>query len=310
MGSVVNSSLLQVSAIENSAESAESGFASSADGTPTFTTTNNVFDNCCFVLLCSVHNRILLSRGGIAYLPFVPLVSVKTWYDSSIDGALGILYGEKSNKAYSSKKKLPFKKFFCQQIFRFQLPQTGRFITRLTYLAILDPNNSSCCTKPAAENFKWYPIKMAMQNKVPNIWGPEVSYYAHCCSAKDYRGQDNNTISEYSLNDAYRYFPHESPTMPEEQMLSRASVTSNDIERLYADFIEHCFPSFFFTRDSFRVYMQKHEIESRRKRIIRFYAAFRSKDKPYMHFHELLLGLAAIDARTPHCSYRMEFVFR
>ena len=56
----------------------------------------------------------------------------------------------------------------------------------------------------------------------------------------------DSTATEYSLSDAFKYVPRESPITMEEQMLGQTNITVNDIERLYADFIEHCFPSFFF----------------------------------------------------------------
>src|SRR5699024_1975206 len=88
------------------------------------------------------------------------------------------------------------------------------------------------------------------------------------------------------------------------------NLSQHDRERLYADYIEHCFPSFYLSRDSFLMYMAKHEIEIRTQVAVRYYAAFRIRAKHYMTFTELLLGLAAIDLRTDHKEARYKFVFR
>ena len=268
---------------------------------------NNVFDSCCFVIVCPTHNRILLTRGNCVFFPFVPLTPCRTWYDSSIEGALGILLGQgNDSKVAMLKANLPFKKFICMHIFRFQLPQSQRFVTRLIYLAMLQANETVICCRNTT-GCKWFPVEDAVSSRICNVWGPEVSYFTNIAASNK---PIVNTIVEFSLNDAFKYIPREQPLSYEEQMLNYSNITINDIERLYADFIEHCFPSFFFTRDSFQVFMQKHDIEVNTRTIHRYYTAFRFRSKQYMQFHELLLGLAAIDSRTPHGDARIKLVFR
>ncbi|OTF75823.1 serine/threonine protein phosphatase-like protein [Euroglyphus maynei] len=160
--------------------------------------------------------------------------------------------------------------------------------------------------------YRWYPIGDAISRKISKIWGPEVSFYTNIAVEALNSNQPfvDSTATEYSLSDAFKYVPRESPITMEEQMLGQTNITVNDIERLYADFIEHCFPSFFFTKFSFDIYMKKHQIESNTAIISRYYVAFRFREKQYMQFHELLLGLAAIDHRSPHTEFRHRFIFR
>ncbi|KAJ6218420.1 hypothetical protein RDWZM_009577 [Blomia tropicalis] len=270
---------------------------------------SSVYDNCCFLLYCSEHHQVLLTKGTIKFLPFAQLVPHKTWQESSIDSALQLLLGNISPQEFENyRKNLPFRRFSMSHLFRFQLPQSQKFITRLTYIVEIDPcSKVKCCNNYS--NLQWHSLDDAAQSRIPNVWGPEVSYFANVVTRNI--GVPNPLI-EYSLNDAFKYaLEHPDRSQDEKELVALlTNLAVNDIERLYADFIEHCFPSFFFTRDSFQVYMQRHEIETRSKVIQRYYSAFRIRGKHYLQFTELLLGLAAIDIRTTHADARLKLVFR
>ncbi|KAH7644253.1 serine/threonine protein phosphatase-like protein [Dermatophagoides farinae] len=294
--------------------------------------TNNVCDNHCFIIICQQHGggaagniggHIMLRRTNV-FFPCLPLNPLKTWSESSIEAALSLLL---PSNIYNDHERLmefvndiPFRRFVCMDIFRIQLPHTQNFITRLIYLVELDPTNKNivcgCLSQPqsiiSSNNYRWYPINDAISRKIKKIWGPEVSFYTNIAIEALNSNQPfvDSTATEYSLSDAFKYVPRESPITMEEQMLGQTNITVNDIERLYADFIEHCFPSFFFTKFSFDMYMKKHQIESNPSIISRYYLAFRFREKQYMQFHELLLGLAAIDHRSPHEEFRIRFIFR
>lgn len=275
-----------------------------------YRTSFNVTDNCCFLLLCPLHQRIML-RKRFVFFPYVPLNPTKTWHESSLEGALTLLTGNlKINSLKLMKEDIPFRRFICMHILRYQLPQSQRLITRLIYLAEINPDypNIVCCGNNNVR-YEWFTIQDAINQRINKVWGPEVSFFSNVAISEP--NIDTNTIIEYSINDAFKYVPSDSPRTIEEFLLISAHVTINDIERLYGDFIEHCYPSFFLTRHSFENYLVKHQIELSGKTIHRYYSAFRLRGKQYMHFHELLLGLAAIDYRTPNDNeYRMKLVFR
>ncbi|KAH9424982.1 hypothetical protein DERP_009206 [Dermatophagoides pteronyssinus] len=295
--------------------------------------TNNVCDNHCFLIICqrntskNSNGHIMLRRQNV-FFPCLPINQLKTWSESSIEAVLSLLL---PTDIYNNQQRLtefindiPFRRFVCMDIFRIQLPHTQNFITRLIYLVELDPSNTKiicgCCSSRQQQQsvvgisntYRWYPINDAISRKIFKIWGPEVSFYTNIAMEAINSSQPfvDSTATEYSLSDAFKYVPRESPITMEEQMLGQTNITVNDIERLYADFIEHCFPSFFFTKFSFDVYMKKHQIESNSIIISRYYAAFRFREKQYMQFHELLLGLAAIDYRSPDEEFRHRFIFR
>lgn len=259
----------------------------------------------------------MLTKGTRKFLPHAELGSVKTWTDVSIEAALALLLGKEANpeNIQCFKDKSPFEKFALVHLFRFQLPQSERFITRLTYLVVLRSSTISCCQKTSI--CRWYPLESAMNSQIATIWGPEVSYFANLLSSN---GSISETILEFSLQDAFKYMLYSeidtlsvlSQENKHEDELRKllVNLSAHDVGVIYADYIDHTFPSFFLSYHSFHIYMAKHEIEMRPAVVRRYFTAFRTQGRPYMGFSELLLGLAAIDARTAHQEARVSLVFR
>lgn len=96
-----------------------------------------------------------------------------------------------------------------------------------------------------------------------------------------------------------------------------AHVSPFDVERAYADFLEHVFPSYYLSRASFLLYLARHNIvnlEESKPSLhgSRLFAAFRRRGggQQYLCFTELLLGLAAVERRSKNCPARLALVFR
>lgn len=114
----------------------------------------------------------------------------------------------------------------------------------------------------------------------------------------------------------------------EEQAAQRellANVSLSDVERVYADYLEHAFPSYYLSRPSFLLYLARHNIlnlednnndKSKTSASLahgsRLFAAFRrgGDAKAYLTFTDLLLGLAAVERKSKNCRARLELVFR
>lgn len=277
--------------------------------------TNNVYDNCCFVIFCQVHKKIMLTNDTLKFFPSVPLKSNDTWLNLSTKEAMFLLFGTNNKISLAldlQKTDIPFQKFMLLHIFRYQLPQTQKFITRLIYLVILEPR-PSCCKN--TNYFIWAPIQDAISSKISNVRGPEVSFFSSLVKTQTSKPVSSYLV-EFGLKDAFKFVPR-NPTRArvDENATDNDSagclpVKMSDIENLYADFIEHCFPSFFMTRESFQMFMVKHEIEMNPKVIYRYFQAFQYRNKHYIQFHELLNGLYLIDPRTPHADTRFDLVFR
>lgn len=267
---------------------------------PNISTT--VFDCCCFLFYCGKHKQILLTKGNMKFFPHAQLHPGKPWHDYSKETAVQLLCEEQIALVD------PFARFTLMHLFRLQLPQSQRFITRLVYLVELKPDSKEipCCQNTRA--LRWFSRDDCASSNIPNLWGPEVSFFASALKKADKKVE--NPQVEYSLEDAYKYILADGAADEKPLSAMMANLNVSDTERVFADFVEHTFPSFFLTRDSFTAYMVRHQIETRPKIINRFYCTFRLRNKKYLQFTELVLGLASIDQRTVHADGRVKYVFR
>lgn len=198
-----------------------------------------------------------------------------------------------------------------------QLPHLETFVNRVVYyVAINDKVHDPCGRPVVAVNggkclIEWFPIKDAIQGRIDNVWGAEVAKFAQ----QVYKNrQVICRVEEYGLKDVYFLLPSRVPSpaqMTEEQyMLYQCKITQQNMEMIYDDFIQHCYPMLAMNVVSFKCYMVKHRIESNPERLEQYYRAFRYRDDVYMSFHELFIGLVAINKHTKHCSTRLNIIFR
>ena len=150
----------------------------------------------------------------------------------------------------------------CLQLFRLQLPQTQKFNIRLIYYIKLETKSSDfkCCANN--KRIRWVSLTDVQNSHLENLWGPEVVIYSRYLS-----GRIIQRIDEYSLDNAFLYVPRDPPRNLEETMLKSTNFTEKDVERLYSDFIEHCFPAFFMTLTAFSDYMSKYGFEKMDKKL-------------------------------------------
>ncbi len=256
-----------------------------------------------------------------------------------MEAALALLQdGENDERGGVRKGSSPFASFNLVHLLRVQLPQSERFITRLVFLATLGQNRSSCCCRnslPRDSPVRWYPLEAAISGRLENAWGPEVAYFARLVASLGDEEENNfsvgdESIQEYSLADAFMYKmppPTENDEGGEEraslrELLAQPSAISlSDVERAYADYLEHAFPSLFLSRTSFLFYLARHNILKEAsgggdlvKVGRRLFAAFSRRtghqQQQYLSFTELLLGLAAVEQRTKNGRARLAMVFR
>ncbi|KPM08795.1 Calcineurin-like protein phosphoesterase [Sarcoptes scabiei] len=263
------------------------------------------YDCCAFIIHCPQHNKILVShQKNYVWLPFVSLLPNLGWEDNALCGFLIIISGANTTKYNQFKENSPFQMYHCLQVLRLQLPRTMKFLTRLIYYFKLksDVPNFDCCQDIA--HLKWYPFESINKNMIANLWGPELIYFVH---RNPYRP---TSINEYSLEEAFLYVPRDPPRNLEEDMLKSLRITEKDVERVYEDFLEHCFPSFSLTIVSFKSYMKKHGFEKNDVRLEKFFRAFNYHKTNHLTFHEFLLGLACMETSIQHGKFRVKFIFR
>nr|XP_027201910.1 uncharacterized protein LOC113795879 isoform X1 [Dermatophagoides pteronyssinus] len=276
------------------------------------------YDCYVFVIYCPLHEKLAITRQTdrqIVWLPFTRTISIidndYRFTDQAINGVLTILSDNNAERLKLLCKTLPFQQCHCMQIFRIQSPQTSKFAIRLTYFVELsrsttnDNNKFICCQD--SEHIKWIAIcELLNNNYIPNLWGPELIQFCRQSRKKPIAQQ----IRELSLEKAYFFLPRDTARNLEESILKSAHLTDKDVERLYQDFIEHCFPSTYQTFESFRCYMSKYGFDRNDCRLNSLFNAFNFQNNGFLSFHELLLGLATIEPDTVHGEWRVRFIFR
>ena len=138
------------------------------------------------------------------------------------------------------------------------------------------------------------------------LWGPEVKLFL----AKLIK-TDPTFIYEYSYNQVLIYFLKQDNT-PYGKLLANSKITSQMALTMYEDFVEFCFPSFYMTIESFKLYCTKLGFT---KTLIgnRFGALFRAvtfKKNDYIDWQEFLIALVCLEPNTEHSEVRQEMLFR
>lgn len=190
-----------------------------------------------------------------------------------------------------------------------------------------------CDSTDAPNGIKWFTHdQIVSDGEQLEIWGPEPGIFT---SAFATQTVEKGAYSEYTLREAVRYQARDPPRNPQEELLNSCHFERSDILRLYSDYVQHCYPSQNMNYNSFKEYLQKlgyensnhsshspgssgslssgsmglnvHDMHS-------LYRAFKFNKMPYVTFHELLLGLAAMDRNTAHGGnsgeLRSAYIFR
>lgn len=185
----------------------------------------------------------------------------------------------------------------------------------------------SCSSSDNSDHYRihWLTHEEILSNEDSlEIWGPEPGIFTYAFATNSV---EKGAYSEYTLREAIRYQPRDQPRSHQEEMLKSCHFERGDILRLYSDYIQHCYPSQNMNFVSFKDYILRlgyepksgsnsssgsginvHDIRS-------LYRAFKfNRTMPYLTFHELLLGLAAMDRGTAHGGHsgelRCGYIFR
>lgn len=194
------------------------------------------------------------------------------------------------------------------------------------------PFKCFCDSDEPVNGMSWLKHEVIVtEEEALDIWGPEPGIFT---SAFATNSVEKGAYSEYTLREAIRYQPRDSPRTYQEEMLKSCHFERGDILRLYSDYVQHCFPSQNMNLVSFKDYMLKLGYESQAPTSLTstfktssssssridvtsiiansaggginshdmhsLYRAFKLNRMPYVTFHELLLGLAAMDRSTAH----------
>ncbi|XP_075680358.1 uncharacterized protein LOC113796051 [Dermatophagoides pteronyssinus] len=284
------------------------------------------------------------------WMPFMPMPMNKSWNEGGLAGLLIVLSNGDMDTFVQLKNRPPFQDRWIIEVAAIQLPQTLELINRITWMIKLDSkSNFKCCQDNDSliwvdENkldsgtleYMWGPelidfYRLHIQSSSSStsstttspptmIPSPTIGLNnnddihkdrskSYWCSLSTTTGHKSSFV-EYSLDSAFQFLPRNPPRTDEEAMLLSSNLSEKDIERLYSDFLDHCFPSMAMAFHSFRVYMTKYGFQFEDERLTHLFFAFNYNSNGSITFPELLMGLACIDCHSIHNEVRAKFVMR
>lgn len=297
------------------------------------------YDCCVFLAHCPAHDQVMLSmqEGNhtprLTFLPFMALQPNQSWKDSAQAGLCLLLANSDPAKFDALKKSLPYESFRCLQMLRLQLPAASKFVTRMIFYFKIKSSSSEAnikqtkrnssksssftCCQPIGSQLKWFPLKDIIEGKVklPNgesaaFWGPEL--VEHCKLIQGKQSVRKVQILENSLEDVIQLAPREPPRTAEEELLHGLHLSSADVERMYDDYVDFCYPSYYLTATSFVHYLRKHGLEFGRgnRYSEQLFYAFNLTGSGRLSFQELIFGMALFDKSAANGPLRYKFIFR
>ena len=308
---------------------------------------SNVYDKIydCIALLihCPAHNRIAVAKSPTEalWLPYVQYLNKTARMDSARDTTILVLANGNTHKYEFLRRNPPYEHIQLLDIYRIQMPNTRKFVTRFTfYVRLKMPNqlklqteqskstkgnrnvksHFTCCTDTT--RLVWSELDFIAQGCIQNCWGPELVEFGRQIMAATKAVSEQTSpqdgpyllrqrLQEFGIDEIYEILPRKDGPAENgfRESLKNNKVSNADIEHLYSDFLDHCFPSFYMTYDSFRHYMIKNSFEINDIRLKRLFQAFNTNQNGYISFNEMLIGLVSIERETPHVEFRIKFVF-
>lgn len=294
------------------------------------------YDCIAFILHCPSHGKVGVARSPTEaiWLPYVQKHKNMSWYDSAKEGAMQVLAEGSASRFEAYRRKAPFDQMLLLEVARVQMPSTNKFVARYIFYVRLNlpsadengqPGNSPtshkntnhCCTDTA--RLQWLALDFISQGFIRNCWGPELVELARLVMEATKTTEETGSppvfrqrLQEQSVEQLFDILPRPDESVQSDshlESLKKIKTNKNDIERLFADFLDHCYPSFYMTYDSFRHYLSRNGFEKDEKRLKRFFRAFNRASNGYLSFNELLQGLICMERETPHVEFRIRFVF-
>lgn len=298
------------------------------------------YDCVAFILHCPSHGKVGVARSPTEaiWLPYVQKHKKMSWYESAKEGAMQVLAEGSASRFEAFRRKAPFDQMLLLEVARVQMPSTNKFVARYIFYVRLslppaaDENNGQtgitttptshknlnhCCTDTA--RLQWLALDFISQGFIRNCWGPELVELARLVMEAAKTTEETGSapvfrqlLKEQSVEQLFDILPRQDEPVQTDshlESLKKIKTNKNDIERLFADFLDHCYPSFYMTYDSFRHYLSRNSFEKDEKRLKRFFRAFNRAANGYLSFNELLQGLICMERETPHVEFRIRFVF-
>lgn len=271
-----------------------------------------------YYIYCNKHKKIAFIKPNkeralwMTHMKICDSKPLVSWEYGSHHSLLIMLSNSNVDLYTSLKNKPPFSEKKIIEVAAIQLPQTMEMINRITWLVKIDNKNPNyqCCQDN--EQIIWIDEDQVRSGLLEYMWGPEVIdiYRSHIHNEHQTNLDINNSFVEYDLESAFQFLPRNPPRTDEEALLLSANISEKDIERLYNDYLYHCFPAMSMAFHSFRVYLHKYGLRLEDDRLMQLFFAFNYNSNGSITFPELLMGLACIDSHSTHNEVRAKFVMR
>lgn len=269
----------------------------------------SVYDTIAYIIRCK-HNKMAVFRADkdrISWLPFIAAAPNKTWNDSSVDGISIIFNKQDAELDAKLGTKIAIKERRCLHVFRTQIPSKQRFISLVIFYVLLE--DASVCCKDE-KRIKWMQMQEVKKGNIENVWGPEPEDYAQDKKLSSKRAK-NTGITEQSYDKIKELLPKGKAKNEEQMMISEAGIGEPELDKLYDDYIEHCFPSVTMSFFSFKDYLSKYmDCDKNDAKFLFLFKAFNSKETNCLNFYEFVSGLAALETKADKCGPRLQFIFR
>lgn len=260
------------------------------------------YDCCAYIIHCGEHDQVLLTRqNDIWWMPYTYLPPNRSWEDSAVVGFCRVLAGPGNTQYETLLHSPPYQTFRCLQLNRLQVPQTFKFIKRITLYFKLKPSSESFkCCQATSPHLVWLPMKSITGQTVVNLWGPELVEFCRLVSSTDWK-PSRCKITEFGLEEAFSYLPRKPACNLEQHMLNLTAITSTEVERLYEDYIDFCFPSYCMSPYAFNQFMaHEFSFETNPSRLEALFRAFNYTNSGWLSFPELLMGLVCFEPNSYH----------
>lgn len=263
----------------------------------------SVYDCIVYLMYCSVHDCICVTNvenSKVVWLPFVAMPEGSTWEKASLDG-VAMLIGKKDQELDAKLCKLPKYQMVNLHILRVQLPNE-RFIHRLGQFINIEPSEEfKCCEKTS--HLEWIQVSEIINNRVALTWGPELYLFTKMLMPPERK----MFIFEYSLDNLHNFLGQKGNY--QEKLLSKTLSTEKAMF-IYEEYIEHCFPAFYMSVESFKCFLIKYGFPRNDTRFQFLFNSVGYSRNGYLDFHELITGLVCMEPTTEQDEARTRFLFR
>lgn len=200
---------------------------------------------------------------------------------------------------------------------RLQVPKCLEFVTRvLFYTELLPPTSGQCVCLMESSLVGWYAFQEVLA--LPNLHGPEpligASFLSQTGSSA---GFPESCLRSYEISMRKLSQATSVGVGVHWELFQKAGFTSEDLQLLYSDYVQHCFPSPYMNQHSFADYISRARprLELSSHDPSNLFRAFDSAHNLYyIDFFDFATGLAVLDKATPHASncakLRGEYIFR